>query len=164
MNLTKKYTFLILLFSLTSCHLINCDLDADLEPLTAKPSVESVKGTWYPDKRTMESVSVYRKSENPEFIISSDGTFKMSRIPAKTFTLLPSKNPSEKSVDATGTWKLVESRGFVFLALNIDFKENTFGLSGLLYSFQIKTKNESMVLFENIGDPDECEAVRLIKK
>ncbi|RXG18130.1 hypothetical protein DSM03_101809 [Leeuwenhoekiella aestuarii] len=160
----KKYFTCILLFILTSCHLINCDLDSDLEPLTAKPDSESIVGTWYPDKRTMESVSVYRKSENPEFIISSNGTFKMSRIPAKTFTLLTSKNPSEKSVDATGTWKLVESRGFVFLSMDIIFEKNNFRLTKMGVPWKINIKNGKVVLFRMIGDPDECEAVRLIKK
>jgi|CoawatStandDraft_6_1074263.scaffolds.fasta_scaffold11475_2 hypothetical protein len=148
-------SFTLLFFS---CYLIPCNFDKNLVEIENKKNESFFIGKYFLELSINNNFD-YNKTE---LILDKNGELKINRISSKTFPWIKGK---ERLISAKGNWKLVyiKNRKDHYLSLSIKFQKTDnledFGLSKKFYQ-----KKGSPVILLEIGDPDECKAVRFIKK
>lgn len=100
-------------------------------------------------------------SQNTEMLLKTDGTFYIRNISSSVFTY---SRRFEKKITLTGNWELVslhENKYYLSMDQYFD-PEHEIMNRGASYKIMIKDKIPVIVL--KYGDPDECSAIRFIKK
>ena len=97
-----------------------------------------------------------------EIILNKNGDLEINKISSKTFKPYTGK---EKIISVGGKWRLVyvESRDSYRLSLSLKFEKKD-SFQNQITSGKFHLKDGEPVFIIEIGDPDECRAVRFIKQ
>ena len=151
------YLFSILLFS--SCYLVPCNLDSGLDELNDKQKDSFFIGEYIVEK----SINNNFKIDNSVIKLKKDGRIEIYNLPIEVFDF----KKNNKLINTKGTWKqnFIENRknDRYYLPTNLEFDKKD-NIKETLRTIKIYTKNNKPVLFIEYGDPDECKAIRFIKK
>lgn len=151
------YMFSIIFFS--SCYLIPCNLDSGLEELNTKKEDIFFIGEYIVEK----SINNNFKTDDTTIILKKDGIIEMKNMPIKIFDL----KRIYKEINVNGTWRqnFIEDRveDRYYIPTNLEF-DNDSDIKVVLRTIKIYTKNNKPVLYIEFGDPDNCRAIRFIKK
>lgn len=150
-HLIKLNFILISMLFFSSCYLIPCNLDSELEELDIKQEDDFFIGEY-----VIETNKNYQyKTDKILIEITKNENIYIKNIPSNVFY---SSRPDEK-LNIKGKWKLIYRDKAPFLSLNLKIKNKN-----LLTSWSIYIKRDKPVILIKIGDPDSCSAIRLIKK
>lgn len=161
-SLKKTHVIKLYLLStlfLYNCYLIPCNLDSGLNQLTEKQEDSFFIGEYIVEK----SINNNFKTNNSIIKLKKDKTIEMNNMPIDIFDFMK----SNKKINIEGTWKqnFIENRSkdkyFLPTDLEFDKKDGT-GLG--LRTIKLYKKNDKPVLFIEFGDPDQCRAIRFIKR
>ena len=152
--------YLLILLTISSCTLIPCGWDSDLNTIEEKPQVEFLIGKYKLDDRTLKYIQGYQNAQNAELNIKPDSTFEMRKVPKGTLDFMGYYKSMDINVDASGTWKTSFDKGTAELIVNIEFDSTKTDLTDFWTTWRIYEKDEKPVIFIMIGDPDECAAAR----
>jgi hypothetical protein len=149
------FSFMLLLFN---CYFIPCDFESNIEEIGNKKEKSFFIGKYAIEQKFNNSY------DNSKALITllKNGNLEISNLSSKTFYPYRRK---ENIISAKGYWKLVyiESKKEHRLSLSVKFqKRDSIEDLGLSSKFYLK-RNKPIILFE-IGDPDECKAIRFMKK
>ncbi|WP_435253917.1 hypothetical protein [Tenacibaculum sp. A30] len=151
--------YLLLTLFLYNCYLIPCNLDSGLNQLTEKQKDSFFIGEYIVER----SINNNFKTNNSIIKLKKDKTIEMNNMPIDIFDFIK----SNKKINVQGTWKqnFIENRSKdkYFLPTDLKFGEND-GTGLALRTIQVYVKEKKPVLFIEYGDPDECRAIRFIKK
>ena len=154
---------IIILISISSCTLIPCGWDSDLDLVEKKPENEFLIGNYKLDERTLKYIQGYENSQSAELNIKSDGTFEMRNTPKRTFDFMSNYNSRDTIVDAIGKWKANFSKGTAELNVNVQFDSTKTDLTDFWTSWKIYEKDKKAIIFIIVGDPDNCSSARFEK-
>ncbi|MGB0892315.1 MAG: hypothetical protein ACPGUU_08175 [Flavobacteriaceae bacterium] len=146
-------SFIILL--LTCCYLIPCNLDSGLNELKEKQKDSFFWGSYTVEK----NINNKFKTNNIIIKLNKDGTLKMNNIPIEIFDIIK----SGKEINVEGTWKQNFLKNHYYLPTDLEFNKKD-NFVGVLRTIQVYVKNNKPVLLISYGDPDQCRAIRFIKK
>lgn len=147
----KFFTLSICFIFFSSCYLIPCNIDSELDELDIKQEEDFFIG-----KYVIETNKNYQyKTDKILIEITKNGNIYIKNIPSNVFY---SSRTNEK-LNIKGEWKLVYRDEAPFLSLNLKIKNKN-----LLTSWSIYKKRDKPVILIKIGDPDSCSAIRFIKK
>ncbi len=152
-----------ILFTISSCTLIPCGWDSDLDLVENNPKKEFLIGKYKLDERTVKHIQGYENSQNAKLNIKADGTFEMRNTPKRTFDFMSNYNSKDSVVDATGNWKTSYNKGTAELNVNVHFDSTKTDLTDFWTSWRIYEKNGKAIIFIIVGDPDGCSAARFEK-
>ncbi len=160
----KGKLYFYMLFSIiffSNCYLIPCNLDSGLNELNIKQEDDFFIGEYVVENVINNSYNF--KINNTIIKLNRDGTIEMKNMPIKVFDL----KRIDKEINVKGTWRqnFIEDRreDRYYMPTNLEF-DNNFDIRVVLRTIKIYTKNNKPVLFIEFGDPDECTAIRFIKK
>ncbi|MDO6744414.1 hypothetical protein Q4553_07505 [Tenacibaculum soleae] len=142
-------------FMLTNCYLIPCNLDSGLDEFKANQKDEFFVGEYMVEKFINNGYNI--DTGNLSLKINEDKTIEIKNIPKYILNLIE----SEEKINISGKWEtnyLEESKKENYF-LVVSFKYNKSRKAWKLY----KKNNKPVILIE-VGDPDECSAIRFIKK
>jgi hypothetical protein len=158
-HLIKFNFYLIFALFFSSCYLTPCNLDSGLDELNIKKEDRFFVGEYVVEK----SINNQFKTDNTIIKLKKDGIIEMNNMPIETFDFMK----TGEKVNVKGTWKqnFIEDRkeDRYYLPTNLEFDNNS-DIRVVLRTIKIYTKNNKPVLFIEFGDPDECTAIRFIKK
>ena len=157
-------SIIIILTTISSCTLIPCGWDSDLDVLEEKPTNEFLIGKYKLDERTIKYIQKYENSQNAELNIKADGTFEMRNIPKGTLDFIGYYDSMDINIDAIGEWKTSYDKGTAELNVNVQFDSTKTNLTDFWTSWRIYEKGKKAVVFIMVGDPDECAAARFERK
>lgn len=152
--------YFLVLSAISSCTLIPCGWDSDLDSVEEKPQTEFLIGKYKLDERTLKYIQGYENAHSAELNIKPDGTFEMRKIPQGTFDFMGYYNSMDINVDASGTWKTSFDKGIAELNVKVEFDNTKTDLPDFWTSWRIYEKDEKPVIFIMVGDPDECAVAR----
>lgn len=154
----KLFVFGITALLFSGCYFIPCNFEDGLVKIENKKDESFFIGKYILD----ESIHNKYDYSKASIILKKNGILEVYNISSKTFYPYRMK---EQVISAKGNWRLiyVKSREDYRLSLSIKFQKvdsmENLGLSNKLY-----LKNKKPVILFEIGDPDECKAVRFIKE
>lgn len=150
--------YFYILFTISACYLIPCDFEKGLSEIESKKDVSFFTGEYILEK----SMNNHFKNEEAKFLLDKDGKIELIKISSKIFDPYGKK---EVVISAINKWKLVylERENEHRLSLRLDFKQKNEPIK-MITSGKFYLKNEKPVVLFEIGDPDECRAIRFIKK
>ena len=154
----------IILTSISSCSLIPCGWDSDLNLIEKKPQTEFLVGKYKLDERTLKYIQGYENAISAELNIKSDGTFEMRNVPKGTLDFMGYYYSMDTNVNATGNWKTNYRKGTAELNVSVKFDSTKTDLTDFGTSWRIYEKDDKPIVFIMVGDPDECSAARFEKK
>ena len=152
--------YFLILSAISSCTLIPCGWDSDLDTVEEKPKAEFLIGNYTLDERTINYIQGYENAQNAELSLKPNGTFNMRKIPKGTFDFMGYYKSMDISVDASGTWKTSFDKGTAELNVKVEFDSTKTDLADFWTSWRIYEKDNKPVIFIMVGDPDECAAAR----
>lgn len=117
------------LTAISSCTLIPCGWDSDLNLVEKSPKNEFLIGNYKLDERTIKHIQGYENSQSAELKIKSNGTFEMLNTPKRTFDFMSNYNSKDTVVDASGKWKTSYKKGTAELNVNVEFDSTKTDLS-----------------------------------
>ncbi|MDY0089432.1 MAG: hypothetical protein RBR78_03605 [Flavobacteriaceae bacterium] len=150
----------VFLITISSCTLIPCGWDSDLDSVKEKPTNEFLIGKYQFDERT-KHIQGFENSQNAELNIKSDGTFEINNIPKRALDFNASY--MDKSIDVNGEWKANYYKEKALLNVKFMFDSTKTDLNDFYTSWRIYKKDQKAVIFIMVGDPDECSAARFEK-
>ena len=158
-SLLKLSFYMLFILFFYSCYLIPCNLDSGLDELNVKQEDSFFIGEYVVEK----SINNSFKTDNTTIKLKKDGTIVMNNMPIDIFDFMG----IDKEINVKGTWKQnfiedpLEDRYYLPTNLELDNKSK---VRVVLRTIKVYTKNNKPVLFIEFGDPDECAAVRFMKK
>lgn len=160
MKIILRAIFCVFLITISSCTLIPCGWDSDLDSIKEKPTSEFLIGKYKFDERT-KRIQGFENSQNAELNIKSDGTFEIKNIPKRALDFNASY--MDKSIDVSGEWRASYREGTAQLGVLVMFDSTKTDLNDFYTSWRIYKKDQKAVIFIMVGDPDECSAARFEK-
>jgi hypothetical protein len=156
----KKNTILIFLLTLTSCWANPLGIidKSVFKPITDKPGVEVLSGTYELDSLSYEFINSLNKFEKEPVTlnISINGHLRINNMP--NALLIPIEANEWKRTDYEGTWRLskdYQDTTEYVIEVNLDKLSTTFYLANF--------KNE-IVIWNFVGDPDSGNRFLFKKK
>lgn len=153
------FKIIFCLFSLTlfnNCHLIPCTLDSGLTPLIGKQKDDFFKGEYMVDQFVNNSYNI--NIDNLTMKIDKNSILEINNIHGHILNLRLNKKINVKAI-----WKPMFFKEKSLLTIHYKFAKKD-SIENYLTSWKVYKKNNKPVLLINIGDPDECTAIRFIKK
>lgn len=160
MKIILRAIFCVFLITISSCTLIPCGWDSDLDSIKEKPTSEFLIGKYKFDERT-KRIQGFENSQNAELNIKSDGTFEINNIPKRALDFNASY--MDKGIDVSGEWRTSYREGTAQLGVLVMFDSTKTDLNDFYTSWRIYKKDQKAVIFIMVGDPDECSAARFEK-
>ncbi|HTO36528.1 MAG TPA: hypothetical protein VLZ72_09825 [Flavobacterium sp.] len=160
MKIILRAIFCVFLITISSCTLIPCGWDYDLDLVKEKPTNEFLIGKYQFDERT-KHIQGFENSQNAELNIKSDGTFEINNIPKRALDFNASY--MDKGINVSGEWRTSYRKGTAQLGVLVMFDSTKTDLNDFYTSWRIYKKDQKAVIFIMVGDPDECSAARFEK-
>lgn len=158
----RTYVLAALVF-ISSCRLIPCPWDSDLDLFDEKPKNELLIGKYQFDQRTLNHVPGYDKAQNAKLELNVDGTFEMTGIPKGTFDHIHYHELDSTTVGAFGHWTAGFDEGTAELNVRVKFDSAETDLKDFWTSWKIYLKDKNPIILIVLGDPDSCLAARFEK-
>lgn len=145
--------------------LISCQCASDLKNVKSIPESLDLKGVYYPDDITIEEVVGFRNNPNAVLILDTDSTFILDWFPASALDFHDYYDRNTESVKGHGTWSLSNDRRSTEINISLSYTYSTdSATNGGGRKWKLKQKDDEYYIYYNIGDPDECNPVRLRRK
>lgn len=153
------YFFLIVSFFVAGCNHNPCSSSSDLSTVTEAPVNTTVAGGYEPDSFTKQDHPEYAGSVSAFLILSEDGTIFLNHFPANTFN--HSADSGSAKISGSGTWVFEKGKETINIKTSLSFKQT--GIPQPL-PFQLYKKGEKYYILIPFGDPDNCNAIRLVQQ
>lgn len=142
--------------------LLSCNCSPDLKNVKTLPENLNLKGVYYPDDITLDEVVGFSTNPNAVLILDTDSTFILDQFPASALDFDDYYNKNIESVKGYGTWSLHNdgSRTYFYISLHYTYSSDS-TTNGYGTSWQLKQKDGEYYIYFNVGDPDECNSIRL---
>jgi hypothetical protein len=153
----KKIGLLSFMLVLFNCYLIPCNFEINIEEIEDKKEAFFFAGKYVFE----ESFNSPYDNNKAQITLMKNGELEISNISSKVFY----PYNKEQIISAKGNWKLVyiNSRSEHRLSLSLKFQKID-GIENLSLSTKLYFKKMSPIILFKIGDPDECKAIRFMKK
>jgi hypothetical protein len=158
-HLIKLNFILISILFFSSCYLIPCNLDSGLDELNIEQEDNFFIGEYIVEK----SINNSFKTNDIIIKLKKDGFIEMNNMPIEIFNFMK----TGEKVSLKGTWRqnFIKDRQVdrYYLPTDLEFVKKRDTKASIM-TMKIYTKNNKPVLFLEFGDPDNCTAIRFIKK
>jgi len=161
MRVITTVIYLIIILLLSSCYLIPCGWDSDLQTVKGQTSTKSLVGTYRLDQISKQTIPNYNKLDNSEIVLQENGKLTYRNVPVSTFDFEKYYENNNQLTNGTGQWSVDNNVGNEELFVTLD---NTELLNAYSTSFRLYKKDNKYVIFIIMGDPDECLAARFVKE
>ncbi|WP_299110207.1 hypothetical protein [uncultured Tenacibaculum sp.] len=154
----RKFNNIIVFFFLilfNACYLIPCELDSGLIRLNKKQNDDFFIGEYYVESFIGNS---YNLNTENTYIKVSNQLIEIYNIPSRVFNF-----NLNREINAKANWKQVPFKENLFLSVDLIFEKQD-SLENYGTSWEVYKKNGKPVILIKVGDPDECSAIRFIKK
>lgn len=157
----NRFIIILLTFGIicNSCNYIPCSASSDLSKLSEAPEHVSAAGGYEPDSFTKQDHKEYAAAKEPFLILSEDGTIFLNNFPRKTFAA--DQEPGSSTITGSGTWAFEKGKETINIKTSLSFKQQ-----GITQPppFQLYKKDNKFYILIELGDPDNCNAVRLVQQ
>lgn len=155
----------ILEISLVSLMLLGCQCASDLKNVKSIPGQLDLKGVYYPDKITKDEVIGFSVNPNAVLIFDTDSTFVIDSFPASALDFDDYYDRNTESVQGHGTWSLYNDGQStdIHVSLHYTYSSDS-ATNGGGTTWKLVQKNGEYYIYYSIGDPDECNPIRLRRK
>lgn len=153
-NLFKMIFCLFSLILFNNCHLIPCTLDSGLTPLIEKQKDDFFIGEYTVEKFVNGDSNI--DINDLSIKIDKNMVLEINNIHGYILDLRLNKKINVKAI-----LKPMKEKNLLSVHYKFEKKDS---LEDYITSWKAYKKNNKPVLLINIGDPDECSAIRFIKK
>lgn len=154
-KITYLGVYFYTLFTISSCYLIPCNLDSGLNEFKEEQNDDFFIGEYYVESFIGNS---YNLNTENTYIKVSNQLIEIYNIPSRVFNF-----NLNREINAKANWKQVPFKENLFLSVNLIFEKQD-SLENYGTSWEVYKKNGKPVILIKVGDPDECSAIRFIKK
>jgi len=161
MRVVKTIVCLFIVFLFSSCYIIPCGWDSDLQTIKGQISINDLVEIYKLDERSKQVIPGYEKIDNSEITLEKNGKLTYKNILIGTFDFEKFKNKSNKIINGTGEWSVDKNDGKEEFLVTLDSTEL---FNGYSTSYRLYKKKDKYVIFIIVGDPDECLAARFIEQ
>lgn len=170
----KKYIFNIkpiLILVLISLYTFSCRFtgtkpinnNMSMEDVVIKPDNSEIIGNWEVDSFSYELIKKHYAIGNKkvELLFFSNGSFVIKNFPEYEFGGFGEPKNEELLEEASGTWSLYQTKNK--WELNMAFN-NQKSFEGYSINYFLYLKDEELVIWNFVGDPDLGNRLMFIKK
>lgn len=160
----RKVLYLLILLNILSCRYFNVSPvnGITIKDLIEKPSKSEMIGIWEVDEFS------YQLNEQKGFEIKKieldlkeNGTFKITNLPSY---INPFDQSIEKYVTTGGTWSIVNDYEGENWVLKMSYDKSSLYRNGMSTTCSLYLKDDKIIIWEFIGDPDSGERFLYKKK
>lgn len=151
----------IFFFLLIGCRYLPCGVSFDLEQIEKTVAEEEITGIYLPDETTRQVTPGYTGGSSAKLELKSDQTFVLSDFPKSTFYFDVSTKNVHQYISASGKWKVYKNENQHKIELEYDFSGV---IENYTSTYDLYQKDGRPVILIGIGDPDECNFLRLKKE
>lgn len=155
----RYFYFLLTIIFFYSCNYIPCSSSSDLSTVKEAPETTSIAGGYEPDSFTKQDYKEYADSTEAFLILSEDHTIFLNNFPAKTFN--HSSDSGSAKISGSGTWAFEKGKETINIKTSLTFKERGIPQPP---PFHLYKKGSKYYILIQFGDPDNCNAVRLVRQ
>ena len=153
----KEIALLIILLTFTNCRYFNVSPVNGIttKNLTEKPTQEEMIGVWELDKFSYDLIEQKKyEKKKVELKLNSNGTFEITNLPNFVNVF---DETTEKNINTIGTWKIGKDFKEENWVLNMSFIKSNLYENGMSMSYDLYLQDETIIIWEIIGDPDSGE-------
>ncbi len=156
---------ILIMFSIIQCRYFNVSpVDGiRIKNLKEKPENTELFGSWEIDKESYDYMKTmnYLNNKSVTLILNSDQTFIANNFPDFLFSeTIPD---SILHLPFEGTWKINKDY-YGNWVLDLSFDKNEFYKDGMSIFYDLYKKNDNLIIWAFIGDPDSGERFLFMKK
>ena len=159
----KTCTALLFLFTLvsSSCNYIPCSASSDLAAVKTVPANSELAGIYKPDAFTKTDIPGYANSDSTYLELTKDSIIYIRRFDKSTFTFIENAKDTGIKINGDGSWQCFYTKNTAFISMQIQLSNSPIVS---WYNFKLFKKNNKFVILLPVGDPDNCEALRLFQQ
>lgn len=164
----KIILFISVICLLSSCRYFNVSpVDGiTTKNVSEKPKPEDLLGTWEIDNFSYDLIKENGYDRNKEVEVelrlSENGKFEAINFPE--FIDVFNDTKEKRFLQLNGSWKVEKDFKNEYWVLRLDFDESEFYKSGLSINYSLYLKNNNLIIWNFIGDPDSGERFLFEKK
>ena len=142
--------------------LSGCQCASDLKNVESLSSDIDLKGAYFPDAITKSEVPGFSYNPKATLIIDTDSTFVIDRFPASALNFNDYYDNNTEGVKGYGSWSFYNDGRSTDINVNLhytylsDSTTNSFATA-----WKLTKKDGEYYIYYSVGDPDECNPVRL---
>ena len=157
---------MLLIISVTSCRYFNVSpVDGiTTKNVTEKPKNEDLIGTWEIDEFSYDLIiqNGYESDKTIELKLLENNYFEIENFPE--FADVFNESGNKKYHNLTGKWKVEKDFNNKYWVLSLNFDHSEFYNQGMNINYDLFLKNNKLIIWNFIGDPDSGERFLFEKK
>lgn len=145
---------LLFILTLTSCYR-PCGFYNDLERVTKEPTKDEIAGIYKPDEKTIRVIRNrgFESDSLGQVIIDKSGEFILVDVP-RSFL----EDWGKETVSTKGTFKFYFDQHAQTNEIVVRY-DSLGQLKGLVEGMRLYKRDDKLILFRFVGDPDECQCL-----
>ena len=159
----KHYCKILLTVSIliSACNYIPCSSSSDLTKVKEVPEYFKIAGIYKPDDFTQMDIPGYSKSDSIEITLTKDGIIYFRNLPKSTFTNRDYSADTAIKINGIGSWNCSYVKNTANINTKVKLSDTLIFAPSI---FNLYKKKGRFVILLKIGDPDVCQAVRLLQQ
>lgn len=161
----KRFLFIIPILILSGCRYFNVSpVDGiTYKNLSEKPDIDQIAGVWEVDKFSYDLARVNGYDNiKIELKINKDNTFEAQNFP--DFITVFKEEKEHKLYNLKGKWKIEKDYKGELWILNLRFEDSELYKGRISISYDLYLKDDKLIIWSFIGDPDSGERFLFEKK
>jgi hypothetical protein len=145
---------LLFILTLTSCYR-PCGFYKDIKRVTKEPTKDEMAGIYKPDERTIRVIRNwgFESDSLGQVIINKSGEFILIDVP-RPFLV----DRGKETISAKGVWKFYFNEHAQTNEIVIRY-DSLGQLKGLIDGMRLYKRDDKLILFRFVGDPDDCQCL-----
>ncbi len=158
--------FILVISSLSSCRYFNVSpVDGvTTKSVSQEPKVKELVGTWGIDHFSYDLIKKngYDANKKVELILSEDGKFEAVNFPE--FMDVFNDTKGKRFLQLSGKWEIKKDYKNEYWVLKLNFDKSGFYKNGLSTEYELYLKDDHLIIWSFIGDPDSGDRFLFEKK